>query len=415
MTSTQRLRLFPQLTPIYHWNKNSTKRIRVNQGGTNSGKTYGILQVIIALLIENPNWTATVVADTWPTLERGALRDFLNIIKTAPLLEYYLVNHKLKKGPFEFVNGSKIEFVTVKDPLDARHGKRQILFGNEANALSYDSFQEMEIRTEHIVFIDYNPNSKFWVHDEYVGNDDTDLFISTYKHNPFCPAPVIRKIRSYYRKWKLLEAEGNPGYKRWRNKYRVYGQGLTGIVEGVIFEEVYYQTLFPMDANKQCYVIDWGFRNDPLAMIRAGVIHNRLYGKELVYERNMTTPHLLQRFAKIGVKRNDLIIADNSNWDGIGQLLDRGYNVKPAHKPPNSRKTGIKLLLDYEIYITNDSINWKDEQEKYKYKKDRNGIFTDEPQDGDDHLWDCLRYYGQTELVGKKPNDRKKKRRRANV
>lgn len=408
------IKLFDSLTPVYYWNKLSDKKIKVNQGGTNSGKTYGIMQAIIDRLCRNENWTATVTAESWPTLERGALRDFKSIIRNSPILRFYIPNHKLKKGPFKFFNGSTLEFVTVKNPLDARHGKRQILFVNEANAMSYDTVEEMVIRSNKDVFIDYNPNSRFWVHDLYQGKKHVDFFISNFRHNQYCPVDVKRNIGMYYTEWKRREAEGDLSYKYWRNKFRVYGLGLTGIVQGVVFENVYYRPTFPMDCRKKTYVIDWGYTNDPLAMALCGVNQGNIYGKELIYEREMTTPRLIKRMEALNINKNDLIVADNSNWDGIGQLRDAGYNVVPAHKPPNSRKTGVNLLLGYNIWLTEDSRNWKKEQENYKYKK-INGTFTDEPQDGDDHLWDCLRYYGQTVLVKNKPKDKKRTKRKANL
>lgn len=409
------VRLFNTLTPVYTWNKYSKKKIKINQGGTNSGKTYGIMQVIIDKLCRKSNTVATVTAESWPTLERGALRDFKSILRESPILKYYIVNPKLKKGPYEFVNGSKLEFVTVKNPLDARHGKRQVLFVNEANAMSYDTVDEMVIRSSEDVFIDYNPNARFWVHDIYKPQKHADFFISNFKNNPYCPKDVIRNIGMYYNEWKKREAIEDQSYLYWRNKFRVYGLGLTGVIQGVVFENVYYRPTFPMDVKKKAYVIDWGYTNDPLALALCGEKNGNLYGKELLYEYQMTTPKLIKRMQRMNISKRDLIIADNSNWDGIGQLLDAGYNVIPAHKPPNSRKTGVNLMQGYHIWLTEDSRNWKNEQENYMFKKNKSGMFTDEPEDGDDHLWDCLRYFCQTLLVKRKPKEGKRTRRRTNI
>lgn len=345
------LKLFPTLTPVYTWNKACEKKIKVNQGGTNSSKTYSIIQVIIDHLIANPNWTATITAESWPTLERGALKDFKTIIRSNDLLKHFIPDHKLKKGPYYFFNGSKIEFVTVKNPLDARHGKREILFVNEANAMDYDTVDEMVIRTTKHVFIDYNPNARFWVHDLYIGREDVQLFISNYTHNPFCPKDVINNIRMYYREWKKREKRGDQSYHYWKNKYNVYGRGITGIVQGVIFENTYYRATFPLMAKRKAYVVDWGFSIDPTAVALCGVSFNKLYGKELIYERGLTTPDLIKRFEKIGIRKSDLIICDTSNPDGIGILRQAGYKVIEAHKGPNSRKAGVQTMLGYDIWI----------------------------------------------------------------
>lgn len=114
------------------------------------------------------------------------------------------------------------------------------------------------------------------------------------------------------------------------------------------------------------------------------------------------TPDLIKKMRALGIGYKDLIIVDTSNPDGIAQLRKAGYrNIIEAYKPANSRKSGVHALQGMEIHITYDSKNWAEEQKNYKFIE-KNGIFTDEPKDGDDHLFDCLRYFYQTIFTGKK-------------
>lgn len=414
-----RIHIFDSYTDVYFWNKFSEDRVQVNQGGQYSSKTVSIVQNITEDLLENSGAIGTITSQSWPNLSRGALRDFKNLVKTTPLLRKLLKNPNLVKGPFEFKNGSTLEFITTKDFQDAKSGKRAFLFINEANGIDYEVATELISRADLKVYLDFNANVEFWVHQELLKEPGVNYIISNYTHNPYLRESTISRILRYrdnYKRAMLLGEKAKINY--WRNRWYVYGLGLTGVTEGVIFENVNYVKFFPF-CDRTAYVIDWGFQDDPLALIRAGVIFNKsddylgsLYGKELIYETKLTTPKLIKRMRALGITEDDLIIADTSNWDGIGQLRDEGYTVYPAYKPPNSRKTGVKLLLDFEINLTHDSINWKSEQKNYKYTQE-NGKFTDEPMDGHDHCWDSLRMFGQTLLIKNRKKKQNKHKRRS--
>lgn len=57
------------------------KRVKIIQGGTSAGKTFGILPILIDKATKNSNIEISVVAESIPHLRRGALKDFLNIMK----------------------------------------------------------------------------------------------------------------------------------------------------------------------------------------------------------------------------------------------------------------------------------------------------------------------------------------------
>jgi len=60
---------------------NLKKRIKIIQGGTSAGKTFGILPVLIDRAARTEGIEISVVAETIPHLRRGALKDFLKIMK----------------------------------------------------------------------------------------------------------------------------------------------------------------------------------------------------------------------------------------------------------------------------------------------------------------------------------------------
>ncbi|MEL6274588.1 MAG: hypothetical protein AAFU03_05775, partial [Bacteroidota bacterium] len=91
-----------------------------------------------------------------------------------------------------------------------------------------------------------------------------------------------------------------------------------------------------------------------------------------------------------------------------------GYNLREVRKGPGSIAYGLELLNQYNIHITERSIEMLEEQKKYAYKKhkrgDRVGQLTNEPIDAYNHCWDGARYYAMEML---KPIRRMRKRRRA--
>ena len=174
-----------EMSDVFRWNYNSVKPICVNQGGTSSGKTYSILQLLIIYCLSDGNIVVTVVGQDVPNLKSGAIRDIENILNETPAFSQYLESINRTDKIYKFVNGSIIEFKSYENEQDAKSGKRQYLFVNEANGIPFSVYDQLQIRTEKQIFIDYNPTFSFWVHDELIGREDVDLFISNYKNNPF--------------------------------------------------------------------------------------------------------------------------------------------------------------------------------------------------------------------------------------
>jgi len=405
-----KVKLFKSYTDVYFWNRDSRKRIKINQGGTSSSKTYSIMQHLSHECLRKKQ-TITVVAQTQGSLDRGALRDFKSLLNESELLRYCIKDASLMTGPYVFKNGSILEFVNLNDPKTARHGKRAILFLNEANYINYEAVRQLIMRSGQ-VFIDYNPDTEFWVHDEFIGRDDVDLFISNFTHNPYCLSATIQELMSFRDNFHnsgnqelrdIYEQTGDRedylAWERtsstyWKNKWYVYGLGKTGIVEGVIYQEVNWVPFLPIGMVKVGHALDWGYTQDPTAICRVGMSMGEIYGRELLYEKGLTTPQIMHKLPTLGISKRDLIIADSSNPDGIAQMQNKGWNVVPAYKPPGSLAAGVSALQGEKINLTKDSYNWKREQMDYKYKE-KNGIFTNEPIDANNHLWDGMRYWRQ--------------------
>jgi phage terminase large subunit len=340
----------------------------------NSSKTYSIMQLICKLCIEN-RYTVHIVSEDFPALYVGAIADLKALILDSEILRASLVNPSLDKGPFKFRNGSVIIFKTVSSAHDAKVGKRDILFINEAQSLPWDRADELISRTKERVFIDYNPNARFWVHSMLAGREDVKFIISNFSNNKFCPPKTIQQIMRWKRLYDMNPTTFN------KNKWFVMGLGLTGTVEGVVFDDVLMCTFFPLAAKHVIYGLDFGFNRNHTALVKLGVYNKAVYGKEILYEQRLNSFQLADKLVSLGITKEDKIIADPANDEAITILQRKGFNIVPAKKGNDSIKAGIELIQSMPLYVTYDSTNWLTEAQNYKYKKDKNGHFTSTPID----------------------------------
>ena len=171
------MEIFEVNDELYQANDDPNYRVFVNQGGTSSGKTYCLMQLLIGKSIEKPGSIITVCGQDLPNLKVGALRDTQTIIQRSDVLQRWFAENKTDHY-FRGANGSIIKFKSYATPQDAKNGKRDYLFCNEANGITFEIYWQLQIRTRKQVFLDYNPNARFWVHDQLIGRKDTKHTIS---------------------------------------------------------------------------------------------------------------------------------------------------------------------------------------------------------------------------------------------
>ena len=124
---------------------NLDKRVKIVRGGTSAGKTICILSILIDQAIRNAGSEISVVSESVPHLRRGALKDFLNILKG--LNRYYEEKYNKTNLKYTFSNGSYIEFFSTDQPDKLRGSRRTDLFINECNNVSFEAYQQLSIRT----------------------------------------------------------------------------------------------------------------------------------------------------------------------------------------------------------------------------------------------------------------------------
>ena len=174
------------------------------QGSSRSSKTYNILIYLLAYILQHPKTSLSVVRKTLPSLKGSVFRDFKEIMQDKFRM---WDNRCMNKSDmvYTFPNGSFCEFFSTDDEQKIRGRKRNILYCNEGNEISFLEWQQLVMRTTDFSVIDYNPSfsDEHWLCD--LNKDSrTFHFISTYKDNPFLEQTIIDEIESLQHKNKVL-------------------------------------------------------------------------------------------------------------------------------------------------------------------------------------------------------------------
>ncbi|MDN3547242.1 PBSX family phage terminase large subunit [Mucilaginibacter aquaedulcis] len=369
---------------LFRQNYFSNAHVVVNQGGTSSGKTYAIEQVLFCLACQTPKAVITVVAQDIPNLKAGALRDAQHIYDNSVALQTQVKSYNKTDRVFQFNNGSILEFKSYDNAQDAKSGKRDYLFINEANGITWDVYTELALRTKQRIFIDYNPSTGFWVHERLIGQPNVQLIISDHRHNPFLEQKVRDKIESL--KKEDIEL------------WKVYARGVTGKITGLILNNWYICSQIPPNARLIASGLDFGFTNDQTGCLQVFQQNGELWINELFYETGLTNTDIAHKLNEYGVSKKTEIVADSAEPKSIEDLKRMGWYITGAKKGADSVKNSIDILKRYKINVTRSSINLRNELNRYKWRVDRSGKTINEPIDAWNHLIDPLRYVALNKL-----------------
>lgn len=378
------------ITPTSCFNKIGAmiKPIRIIQGGSSAGKTYSILIYLIYYALKR-NVLISVVAESVPVLKRGAYKDFIDIIQK---LNLYDENKHNKTDRIYQLNGSTFEFFGAEDSDKLRGARRDVLFINECNNVSFDAFQELNIRTKKFTFLDYNPTASFWVHSELLSNpDEVDFVIVNYKDNEFLDSKIKKEIES----WEL-KAETS---EYWANRWKVMGLGELGIQQGSVFKDWKVIDELPINAELLGSGLDFGFSTDPTALISVYRYDGQIILHEIICEKELLNKQIIDKIRYSDAIRS-VIYADSAEPRTIAELKAAGLNVQPVVKGRDSINFGIQLIQKQQVQITASSTNLIKEFENYVWAKDREGNTLSYPIDDYNHAIDATRYFFLMKMGG---------------
>jgi phage terminase large subunit len=312
-----------------------------------------------------------------PHLKRGAIRDFLNIMQE----HHYFKDKRWNKSDYFYdfsANGFKktLEFFSVESADKVRGPRRDILFINEANNVPLEAFNQLEVRTKDIIWLDWNPVAEYWFYTDVLNHrNDLDFIKLTYRDNEALAESIVKSIET--RKGNL-------------NWWRVYGEGELGEAEGRIFKGWQLIDDIPHEARLERYGLDFGYTNDPTAIVAIYKYNGGYILDEVAYHYQLSNNDIFDLMVNLDRK---LIIADSSEPKSIDELKKFGLNIIGATKGAGSVLQGIQNVQDKRISVTKHSLNIIKEYRNYLWLKDpKTDKILNEPQDFLNHSMDALRY-----------------------
>lgn len=355
-------------------------RIKIVRGGTSAGKTICIILILIDYAIKNKGKEISIVSESVPHLRRGVLKDFLSILNGLNRYKENQFNRSALK--YTFTNGSYIEFFSTDQPNKLRGARRTDLFINECNNISFESYNQLMVRTSDQIWLDYNPSILFWVDKELIGQEDTDFITLTYKDNEVLPQSIVKEIEKAREKGKTSTY--------WANWWKVYGLGELGSLEGVCIPDWKEISNIPSEARLLSYGMDFGYSVDPTTLIGLYKWNEAYIFDEVLYKKGMLNRDISRTLTQLDIKEN--IIADSAEPKSIAELVGYGHNVYPVSKGRDSVVYGINLINQNEIYITQRSKNLKRELQGYVWAKDKEGNTLQKPTGSHPDCIDAARY-----------------------
>ena len=311
-----------------------------------------------------------------PSLRGSSMRDFFDLLQEHNLYSEELHSKSLNEY---WLNSNRVSFLSLDEPQKIRGRKRDLCFLNEGNELTYEDFFQLNVRTTERIIIDYNPSDEYhWIYDRVIPREDCDFFQTTYLDNPFLSSNLIEEIE------RLKDADDN--------YWRVYGLGERGQSSATIFTHWKTVDQIPDTYKFLNYGMDFGFANDPTAIVKVWTDGHGFAVEEICYSTGLTNADISKVLRDAGVARHDIVIADSAEPKSIQEIMNHGFNVHPCRKGRDSVRAGIQFMHSRPLMVTARSSNIIQELRNYKWVEDKNGRQLNQPVDAFDHTIDAMRY-----------------------
>lgn len=350
-----------------------SKRIRAVCGGTSASKTISILVWLIDYCQTHQKKSVWVVSESVPHLKLGAIQDFKNIMVGHGY--WSQKNWNATDYIYNFETGCYIKFSSV-DTYGKAHGpRRDVLFLNECNNLRWDIVDQLMVRTREVVWVDWNPTTEFWFYTDILGKrDDVDFLTLTYKDNEALDERTVQEIESH---------------RNNKNWWRVYGEGKLGEVEGRIYTGWRLVDEIPFEARLEGYGLDFGYTNDPTAIVAVYYYNGGYILDEKCYRKGMLNSQIADLLKNLPY---GLVVADSAEPKSIDEIAGYGVAITAVEKGAGSINRGIDWVKEQKISVTKNSTNLLKEYRSYLWKTNREGKTINTPEGGFDHALDAVRY-----------------------
>lgn len=364
------------------------KKIRVIRGGQGAGKTVSILILLINHASSKPNREILIISAELTKMRLTVIKDFVKVMQQAGIYQ----DHRFIAGTlYRFPNGSFIKFIGL-DKDDVGKGLRShVAYFNEVNKCDFESYRQVATRAQ-LVFADYNPDAPFFIDKEVLPRTDVDFLQLTFMDNELLPQGEREEILMY--RTKGYNPDGSIKNDYWANIWRVYGLGEIGNLQGVVFSNWQVIDSIPEGAKLKGYGLDFGYTNDPTALVGIYEYEGQDIWDEKIYRTGLKNADRNALFVQEGVTPHDVVYADRSAPESIAELRGYGWYVMPYQSQKIEGITfGISLMQDKPFFVTKRSFNIIHELNNYTWRLDKEGNSTNQPIETFNHALDAARYY----------------------
>ena len=381
---------------------NPDENVFVIRGGQGASKTITIIELIIQSLLGSEK-EATILSSELAKMKRTVVRDYKKVCKDWGVFKTE-TDFNRSESKHEYPNKSYLDFLGA-DVNDVGKGfRRDILYINEADKMNIETAVQFISRAG-LTIIDYNPDSLFWG-DDYI--NENNFITLTFEDNEFLPESEVKSILEYKTKgfyntelpYELLFAESNIKNKYWANKWRVYGLGMVGSLDGVVFSNWEEIDSIPPQARLLGYGLDFGYTNDPTAITEIYYYNGKRILNEICHQTGLSNSAISKH-----IITKHPCYCDSAEPKSIDELKKHGVNAIGVTKGRDSINFGIQIMQSQNYLITRKSINLKNELQKYTWAKDKRTNETlNKPIDNFNHLLDGVRYHEMESIGLKKAN-----------
>jgi phage terminase large subunit len=376
---------------------NPKETVFVIRGGQGASKTISITELVIQSLLSTEK-EASILSSELSKMKRTIIRDYKKICKDWGVIQNESDFNK-SESKHEYPNGSYLDFLGA-DVNDVGKGfRRDILYINEADKMDIDTAVQFISRAK-LTIIDYNPDSLFWG-DDYI--NENNFITLTFEDNEYLSQSEVDSILDYKTKgfqnpnlpFELLFKDENIKNSYWANKWRVYGLGMVGSLDGVVFENWKQIDTIPIDARLIGYGLDFGYTNDPTSIVEVYKWNDLRILNEICYNKGLSNGQIAKY-----INSKLPCYCDSAEPKSIDELKKYSINALPVTKGTDSINFGIQVMQNENYLVTKKSTNLINELQKYTWAKDKKtGLKLNKPIENFNHAIDAVRYH-EMETMG---------------
>ncbi len=375
------------------------KKVKCIQGSQGAAKTFSIMMLITNHAAGNPKKQCYVVSSELTKMRDTVIKDTITILDSFGV-RYRATGIESGRPRISFPNGSFIRFIGL-DKEDLGKGLRSdVIFVNEANKLSFESYRQATSRAKS-VYLDFNPDNIFWAHEEVITRKDCDYITLTFQDNEHLSKEERDEILLYH--MKAFGVPFNPLRKGsleviskyWHNKWRVYGLGLIGRLEGAVYENWEIIEELPKEAKLLGAGIDFGWVH-PQACTNAYEFNKKRIYDEVSFGSHQGTEVMAKDIKERGTE-DEVHYCDNSAPQLIARLQDLGINAIPCEDKTGLINFAVEKMNSEVFYVTARSVNLIRELQGYIWAKDSKGRPTGKPIKIKDDGMNSIQYFEGSE------------------